>query len=143
MLLKSLGYTDKVLFCSTTGNAIEELSPYIGTSHIFQHKRLGSRQPILIIIGHSFRLTKVGKRIVSLPAEFVLAKKLFCITCTGSFKFDILNDDQIKNRKSISGGSLADVLFFSSKFFLKNPNIEILSLSMHRLKENKIPVTTK
>jgi hypothetical protein len=52
MHLKSVGYTDAVLF-PTIGNAVNVQSPDIGKLDIYCRKDKVSRQPILVIIGNT------------------------------------------------------------------------------------------
>jgi hypothetical protein len=51
MHLKSIGYTDTVLF-PPTGNAVNVQSPDIGKPDIYCRNNKVSRQPISIFIGH-------------------------------------------------------------------------------------------
>jgi hypothetical protein len=59
MHLKSVRYTDKVLF-PTIGNAVNVQSPDIGKPDIYYRKDQVSRQPILVIIGHTDKKTVAG-----------------------------------------------------------------------------------
>jgi hypothetical protein len=52
MHLKSVGYTDTVLFL-TIGNAVNVQSPDIGKPDIYCRKDWVSQQPVLVIIGNT------------------------------------------------------------------------------------------
>ncbi len=52
MHIKSVGYTDTVLFL-TIGNAVNVQSPDIGKLDIYCRKDQVSRQPISVIIGNT------------------------------------------------------------------------------------------
>ncbi len=68
MHLKSIGYMETVLF-PTIDNVVNVQSPDIGKPDIYRRKDKVSRQPVSLIIGHSFRLSnlQIIKTVADLP----------------------------------------------------------------------------